>query len=289
MPGTPWPAGGVLAAALLIGGLGAAAPACALAPQKPLWEFGLGIGALGFPDYRGSDTSHVYPLPIPYFIYRGRFLRADRDGVRGLLVNRKAVELTISLNATTPVRSRDSLARRGMPDLRPTIELGPSLNVHLWRSTADQIRLDLRMPLRGAVTVESSPRFIGWFFAPQLNVDLNDVAGLSGWHLGLAAGPLFADRRYDDYFYSVAPRFATFDRPAYAAHGGYSGSQMLAAMSKRYSRYWVGAFVRYDVLGGASFADSPLVRSNRYWAAGVGIAWMIGQSSTLVDFPDEHP
>ncbi len=280
---------GLSAAALLIVWLGASRPAYALEPQKPLWEFGLGIGALGFPDYRGSDTSHVYPLPIPYFIYRGRFLRADRDGVRGLLLNRKVVELTISVNATTPVRSRDSAARRGMPDLRPTIELGPSLNVHLWRSTDRPIRLDLRMPLRGAVTVESSPQYIGWFFAPQLNLDLTDFAGRAGWNLGLAAGPLFADRRYDDYFYSVAPRFAAVNRPAYEARGGYSGSQMLAAMSKRFSRYWVGAFVRYDVLGGAAFSESPLVRSNHYWAAGVGIAWMIGQSSTLVDFPDEHP
>ena len=26
------------------------------AEQKPLWEFGLGVGGLVFPDYRGSDA-----------------------------------------------------------------------------------------------------------------------------------------------------------------------------------------------------------------------------------------
>jgi hypothetical protein len=58
------------------------------------------------------------------------------------------------------------------------------------------------------------------------------------------------------------------------------------SLSKRFPRYWVGAFVRYDTLSGASFADSPLVRSNSYWAAGIGIAWMIGKSSRMVDVPD---
>jgi outer membrane scaffolding protein for murein synthesis (MipA/OmpV family) len=42
--------------------------------QKPLWEAGLGIGAVTFPDYRGSDESQVYPVPVPYFVYRGKFL-----------------------------------------------------------------------------------------------------------------------------------------------------------------------------------------------------------------------
>ena len=270
-------------------GFGSTVAMPVLAEQKPLWEFGLGIGALAFADYRGADTSHVYPLPVPYFVYRGRFLRADRDGLRGLLFNREVAELNISMNATTPVRSSDSAARHGMPNLKPTVEIGPSLDLHLWHTADRRIRLDLRLPVRSALTIESSPHSIGWFFAPRMNVDFLDVAGHAGWNLGLLVGPLFADRRYHEYFYGVAPQFATADRPAYIAHGGYSGTQMLASLSKRFPRYWLGAFVRRDSLSGASFASSPLVRSNSYWATGIGIAWMVGQSSRMVDAANDNP
>jgi outer membrane scaffolding protein for murein synthesis (MipA/OmpV family) len=54
-------------------------------------------------------------------------------------------------------------------------------------------------------------------------------------------------------------------------------------MSKRYPKYWLGAFARWDSLKGAAFDDSPLVRRDHYFAAGVGIAWILGESSTRVE------
>jgi outer membrane scaffolding protein for murein synthesis (MipA/OmpV family) len=51
------------------------------AAERPLWEAGIGITALQFPDYRGSDENGTYPVPFPYFVYRGEFVRADRDWV----------------------------------------------------------------------------------------------------------------------------------------------------------------------------------------------------------------
>jgi MipA family protein len=254
------------------------------AKDEPLWEFGLGVGALGFEDYRGANSSHVYPLPVPYFVYNGKFLQADRDGVRGKLFHQDWIDLNVSVNATTPV-SNDR-ARFGMPDLKSTIEVGPSLDLHLLRSDDARVKLDLRLPLRSAFSVQASPRYIGWTFTPRLNLDVADPWGYFGWNLGLAVGPLFADRRYHDYFYTVAPQYATPERPAYQASGGYAGTQTLVALSKRYRTYWVGAYVRYDTLAGAAFIDSPLVQTNRYWSAGIGIAWMISKSSRLVTVPD---
>jgi outer membrane scaffolding protein for murein synthesis (MipA/OmpV family) len=256
-------------------------PRASFAAQKPLWEFGLGVGALVFMDYRGADTSHAYPVPVPYFVYRGKFLQADRNGLKGRLFDYNRFELNISLNATAPVG--ENATRRGMPDLKPTVEVGPSLDLHVWRSTDERVKVDVRLPVRAAFTIESSPRAIGWFFAPHVNVDFADVLGKPGWNLGLLAGPLFADDRYHDYFYSVAPQFASAGRPAYRAREGYSGAQVLAALSKRYPKYWVGAYIRHDTLSGAAFTASPLVKRDSYWSAGVAIAWMIGQSSRLVD------
>ena len=173
-----------------------------------------------------------------------------------------------------------------MPDLKPTIEVGPALEVHVWHAADRSVRLDLRVPVRRAITIERDPRAIGWLAAPNLNVDFRDLFGHVGWDAGVLAGPVFADRAYHDYFYTVAPQYATAARPAYQATGGYSGTESIAALSKRWPQCWVGAFVRYDTLAGAAFLPSPLVRRSSYWAGGVGFAWMIGKSAQLVATDD---
>lgn len=124
---------------------------------------------------------------------------------------------------------------------------------------------------------------IGWVFSPRINLDITDVAGLAGWNMGLLAGPMVGSERNHDYFYAVAPQYATADRPAFDAKGGYAGSQLMMTASKRYPKYWLGAFVRWDSLKDPVFADSPLVKSEDYFAAGVGIAWILGESPIRVE------
>jgi outer membrane scaffolding protein for murein synthesis (MipA/OmpV family) len=256
----------------------------ALAKEEPLYEFGLGIGAIAFEDYRGSDTVHAYPLPFPYISYNGKFLKANRDGIRGTLFNQDRFELNLSFDATTPVRS--DRERSGMPDLKSTVELGPSFDLHLMRSDDRKVKLDLRMPVRAAMTVEASPKIIGWTFTPRLALDIRDPWRFTGWNLGLLTGPLVADRRYNEYFYTVAPQFATVARPAYQAGGGYAGTQFISAVSKRFPKFWVGAYVRYDTLSGATFEDSPLVQRKSYLVGGIGISWIFTRSSRMVEVPD---
>jgi outer membrane scaffolding protein for murein synthesis (MipA/OmpV family) len=115
---------------------------------------------------------------------------------------------------------------------------------------------------------------------------VQNVAGLEGWNFGIGAGPMFAARKYHQYFYSVAAQYATPERPAYEARGGYSGGQLISALSKRFPKYWVGAYIRYDTLQGAAFEDSPLVKQKYYLAGGIGIAWMIRQSTHMVETGD---
>jgi MipA family protein len=262
------------------------ATAAAHAASLPLWEFGLGVGGLVFNDYRGASTRHVWPVPVPYFIYRGEFLRADRDGVHGRLFNRRYLELDFSVNATAPVFSRSSAIRAGMPNLEPTIEFGPALLWHLWRADDERLRLDVHLPVREAVTVASPPQAIGLIFAPSLNLDWQSGGTLAGWNFGVMAGPLYAQQRYHEYFYGVAEQFATPNRPAYQAAGGYSGSQLLFSATRRFERYWLGAYLRHDWLAGAAFVDSPLVQTRSYWAGGVAFVWMISASSRMVESHD---
>lgn len=263
-------------------------PALALAQagSQPLWELGLGMGGVSFPAYRGSDQQQSLLLPTPYVVYRGELFKADRDGVRGIFFENERFDLNLSGSASIPVDSDDVRVRRNMPDLEPTLELGPSLDINLFRSADARRSLDLRLPVRYAFTAEADPHSAGWQFTPRVNLDIADPGGWRGWNLGLLTGPVFGTRRQHTYFYGVAERYATVTRNAYDASGGYAGWQMLAALSKRFPGYWVGGFIRYDTLRGAVFDDSPLVTSDRYLAGGIAIAWIIGESSIRVQAND---
>ena len=255
------------------------APLLTAAQEKPLWELGAGAAVISFADYRGSNKQRSYLLPLPYFIYRGEFLQVDRDKMRGLLFKSERVELELSANGTVPVRSRDNPVRQGMPDLDPTLELGPSLNI-LLMSVPKQYRLTLKLPVRAVIASDfHHVQNAGVLSQPQLNLDVN-MAG--GWQLGLAAGPLFADRRYHQYFYGVDPAYTTAARPAYRARSGYSGLQLVAAASKRFDKLWIGGFIKYDDLGNAAFVDSPLAQRRNNVSAGIGAAWIFAQSPQRV-------
>ena len=250
--------------------------------EKPLWEVGLGVATVSFPAYRGSDQNHSWVLPAPYFVYRGEFLKADRQGLRAQLFDTDRLDISFSGALSPPASSEEIRTRSGMPDLDANFEVGPQIDLRLWRSADHTRQLQLLFPLRAAFTLTSRPRSIGWVFHPKFNMDITHVPGLPGWNVGLQFGPLFGDKRQHNHYYGVDTAFATPERPAYQAPGGYAGMQYLAGVSKRYPSHWVGAFLRYDHLGGARFVNSPLVRTRDYLAAGVAVSWILGSSTTRV-------
>lgn len=171
-----------------------------------------------------------------------------------------------------------------MPDLDPTLELGPSFNFFLYRGQSGKSSLELRLPLRAVEATDFKGfQHEGWLFHPHVNLDLKDALSGPGWNLGLLAGPLFGSRRYHDYFYGVQPEFATPNRPVFETDSGYSGAQFIAALSKRFQNYWVGAFVKADSLEGAIFEDSPLVKDKSFMTAGFAVAWVFAKSSKIVE------
>ena len=261
-----------------------AMPSAALAETKPLWELGFGFGGLSTPDYRGSDEQRAYFLPVPYIVYRGKVLRVDRSGIYGRLFRTDRIRLDLSFDAGVPVDSAENLARAGMPDLDPTIEVGPSLEVCLWSSCAADRVLQFRAPLRAVFATNFSHfNSAGWVFNPHLNMDIKNIGPGGGWNFGVAVGPLYGSDKNHDYYYQVEPFYASATRPAFDARSGYSGSRITLALSKRFDRVWIGTFARYDDLSGARFEDSPLVRVKRSFMAGFGVSWFFARSDTLVD------
>ena len=260
-------------------------PPPAIAEQVPQWEAGAGIAYIDFPHYRGADERQSYVLPIPYVIYHGDILKVNRQQVRGMLFQSDKVELDVSLNGSVPVRNNG--ARYGMPDLDPTFEIGPALNISLFKTESDHAELKLRLPLRAVIATDFSYLHdVGFMFQPQLNLDVKNVFDQRGWNLGMGVGPIFTDRRYNRYFYGVDAIYARTDRPAYTTGGGYAGSLFVTALTKRFPKYWVSGFVEWDMLGGAVFEGSPLVKNKESATFGFAVSWVFAESLIKVDDDD---
>lgn len=244
--------------------------------DQALWEVGLGVGGLRLQHYRGSDQARSLVLPVPYGVYRGQIFRANRDGARAVLFDGDRFDFDVSSALTPPTRSADNRARAGMPDLAPTLELGPNLNFNLARSALWKV--DLRLPARAVFTVQSQPQSLGWTVSPVVNLDLK----WQGWDIGLQGGPVWGARNYHRYFYDVAPAYANTARPAYAAQGGQGGWRLTTGASRRFGSLWVGAFVRADSVAGASFEASPLVKQRSHLGFGLAVSWVFATSDQRV-------
>lgn len=263
------------------------APVAAGAAELPRWELGAGATAFRLPDYRGSDESRGYVYPFPYVVYRTQRLRLDRQGLRALLFEGSRLELNFSAHATPPVDSDENEARRGMPHLDTTFEVGPQAQLTLLGRQGQAPRLDLRLPFRAVIATDLAyAKSAGTVAYPHLNLSLRPVVAGVPWNVSLQGGALFATRANHQYFYGVDARYATPQRPAYTAPGGYSGAVALASLSRRFERVWMGAFVRYDQLSGTAFEASPLVRRKSSFMAGFAMAYVFAVSDETVDIRD---
>jgi outer membrane scaffolding protein for murein synthesis (MipA/OmpV family) len=248
---------------------------------RPVWELGAGGYVMSLPDYRGSEGQSIYLLPIPYLVYRGEVFKVDREGLSGLLFKSERLDLDMSLSASPPVNSSDISARAGMPDLDPTIELGPQLTFTFSESVSH--RFTLHIPWRSVVAVNHSGfDEVGWITNPILNYDFKDLGPSGGWNLGISGGPIWANRNFHHYYYGVDPIYATASRPAYEAPGGYSGSHLTLALSKRFEKMWFGTFIRVNDLHGTVFDDSPLLKNRTSHIVGVGMSWILAESEERV-------
>lgn len=253
------------------------------AGELPLWEIGLGGGALTIPEYRGAPHNREYAFPVILPFYRGRMLKVDEDGVRGVLHQTPAFVFDISFDGTPPVDSERNGLRTGMPDLDATLHVGPMARFRLWGEEAYRQSLWLNLPLRAAFSVSTDDiEHVGYSASPHLTYYRHlDWLGES-WRLGLSAGFEFGDGGLHDYFYSVPGEFATASRSAYDAEGGYAGTRLIATFLTRTDHWWISFFARYDGVNGAVFDDSPLVGRHAGVTAGFVLTRLVARSDRSV-------
>jgi Outer membrane protein V len=239
-------------------------------------EAGIALVAQGAADYRGSNHYRPYALPLPYFLYRGPVLKADRDGVRGDFWSNHRVEFNISVDGSLNGNSDDNRLRRGMPELESAVEFGPSLNVRLTGESLQE-GWSLRLPVRAVITVSGDGLdHIGNVFTPRLYWRKPELVG--DWRGSFSIGTMLADRSYHAYFYDVAEAYVTEERPFYRSSGGYSGSFLRFSLYKPWQSWRFGVSLRYDYLDGANFMDSPLVQTRHYGSISIGVIRRLWQS-----------
>lgn len=239
------------------------------APDLPLWEVGLFGGAASTPAYPGADDRSTRALALPFVIYRGKVLRADRSGVSARLINSERVEFDLGFALSLPARSDDVAAREGMPNLHSLLEFGPRLKVLLAESGPNS-RVRLELPLRLPLELGNGFRRQGVVFEPRLVFE----TGTGTWQADASVGAVFGNARLNAYFYEVAPQYATAARPAYRADGGLMMTRLGLALSRRLSPDWrVFGFTRYDHHAHAANRDSPLFRQRSGVSVGAGFTW----------------
>ncbi|MDD4737412.1 MAG: MipA/OmpV family protein [Kiritimatiellae bacterium] len=249
----------------------------------PLWEMGLFFGAISLPQYSGSDEYSFYAIPLPYLIYRGEILRANRDGVRGVLLQGQWMETGLSFGGYPPVPEEND-ARRDMPRIGAILEGGPAVNVFL-RGRDHPDPFYVALALRGVISVSPDNLDLAW---RGLHGDARLVYHNHTWlkeqniSMGMNTGVDFANRRYTECFYEVASEYTTPERVEYSPSGGYAGFNAAFYINKRLSSHWLLAcYYRWTCLSGAAFVDSPLVETEHNHMVGLALLWTALQSERL--------
>ena len=261
-------------AALLI--IAMAAPALAQDSAKPLWEIGAFAGVASTPAYPGSADRTSRALVIPTLIYRGDIIRAEHGDIGARLIRTDNMEFDIGFSGSLPANTRDTTARKDMPDLGTLIEFGPRLKMTL-AHPAPGSRVRLALPVRAVLEFNDGVNSQGVAFEPELIYEKHDVG--AGWSLSASGSLVFGDRKLNNFFYGVAPQYATATRPTYDAQAGLIATRLALSTAKQLTPdVRVFGFVRYESYAGAANLSSPLHQAANGAAIGIGLTWTLGRS-----------
>jgi outer membrane scaffolding protein for murein synthesis (MipA/OmpV family) len=246
----------------------------------PLWELGgvaLGASQQAYP---GADQQVNRVLVLPYFVYRGDVLRADRDtaGIRAMKT--ETFELDVGFAGAFGAGSEIIDARQGMRKLGTLVELGPRLKVDLGAGPAGG-RLSAEFPARAVLDLSDKAAHRGWSLEPKLTYS-NRTAG--GWRYSASVSAIVADTRLAQTFYEVRSSEATAARPAYTAESGLVSWRFGTAFSRSLARDWnLFGFARLETVAGGANESSPLVRRSSGASVGVGVAytWMRSEQAAF--------
>jgi outer membrane scaffolding protein for murein synthesis (MipA/OmpV family) len=226
--------------------------------------------------YRGSDQSKDWIFPSPYFKYVSKKMELEPSYIRGTFYQNEIFAIKLSLNAGLSADSSDNRARSGMPDLDWTLEAGPMVIWHIWKSQDKKSYIDFEFPARQVFATDlKSIKPIGIFMVPYINWVMRPTEKNFNLHTEISFAYMHATKKFHSYFYEVAEQFVTAGRPHYSAQGGYSGVHGTLIFKKSFGDFTFTPFARWDYLKGTVFEDSPLVKTKSYWLFGTTFTYLL--------------
>lgn len=247
--------------------------------QQPKAEIGIGAIGLNTPLYPGSSVNRFRVIPFPWFKYRGDVFRLDEEGQRLGLTTIADYEIGMGFNFNFPVKAKETEIRTGMPDIDFVFGLGPTLILRLLRNNDRQkLNLSFGMIAKHSVDDWFKLTYRGFAFEPALTYwrklgkkqNVNFFANLS-----LELG----SKRYNRFYYEVAPEFATADRPQFSAKAGliqYSYSMGISYAYNDKLQFYLGG--SYRDLHGAANRRSALVEKRNNAGVVLGFTWLFFES-----------
>ena len=216
---------------------------------------------------------------LPYLVYRGDIVRADRGGIGARLVHTDAMELDVGFAASLPASSSDIAARKDMPDLGTLIEFGPRLKGTLANPAAGG-RVRFELPLRSVLEINNGVRSQGYALEPEVIYEIHDAGG--NWRLSTSVSAVLGDSALNQYFYGVPAAFATAQRPAYEARAGLIATRLTINAAKSIGpNLRVYGLARYESYAHSANQSSPLYLQTAGTSIGVGVSWTLGRSTTM--------
>lgn len=258
--------------------------------EKPLWELGLGAGALVQPHYPGSSRHQNRGLGLPYVVYRGDVLRiGDGQTARAVAAENSFYELSLSFAAAFDADSDGNELREGMPDLDFIFEVGPQLVFSLADiqfSDTSYSEVELSLQARAALSTDfAGVDHHGYVFEPMLRYRHYGLFAPQ-FEGSISVRPVWATRDVHGYFYDVEPEFANASRSRYQATSGYFGTGINFSGTWHISdkaRMFAG--VQTSFHHGAENRDSPLFEENVTVGVAVGFIWSLVESKRTVMRP----
>lgn len=250
--------------------------------ELPLWEFRFAAFGRYAPVYPGAADHNLTVLPLPYPVYRGSRLRFGEDldaFAEGRVVTAPRVRLDINFNANFGEDSENISVRQGMPDLDLLLEVGPELQFNLNNRPAIDGELLLALQLRAAVSFDGSDASgRGFLFNPELEYRIDQAFGThNDWSFRWKSTWVSED--YADYYYEVAPEFATMTRSSFDASSGYLGSEFRVGIERQLSeRLRFDGSTKLWINTGAKNRDSPLFLEDYGLGVQAAFIWTLGAS-----------
>jgi len=251
---------------------------------EPLWEVALASYIRSGPAYPASEETQTDVIPLPFPIYRGKFLRvgdSNEKPITARMFRRDRIKLDLDFGLNLPVDSDDIDAREGMDDLDLLFEIGPELELQFVENLPGEFFLGLQF--RGAWSFDAvNPEWRGTVYSaefkheyPRRDTKTKLVTRLT---------PEYANTPYMRFFYGVANEFATPDRPAYDAKGGYLGTRLNFSFRHQLSKQFeLRTGMRFGFYHGAKNEDSPLFTTKTTEEVYFAFLWKFWESKRRAD------